>query len=63
MILFIAGYQITAFTAVAAKMGTSDTIHVEISERRILDVWVQLHDQTTWTRLDFEVATSWSFDG
>ena len=61
--LFAAGYKVTAFTAVAARMGSSDTIHVEVSERRVLDVWVRLYEQITWTRLDFDVATSWSFDG
>ncbi|XP_072026699.1 protein mesh-like [Amphiura filiformis] len=53
---------VTVFSAVAARLGSSDIIHVEVNERRTLDVWVKEQGQD-WRWLDFDELTWWSLNG
>ena len=64
----------TIFVAVAARQGISDQIHVEVSDRHILDVWFrsdagsdvitnQMTDNVGWRQLDFEESPWWNLNG
>ena len=57
------GASATIFTAVAARYGESDVIHIQISERRILDAYVKLMDEEDFVRVNFEEAPRWTFSG
>ena len=41
------------------KVGESDTVQVELNDRRTLDVWVRSEDRETWQRLGFEQSSWW----
>ena len=50
------------FVAIAAQFGSSDIIHVELNQRRIIDVWVREVD-LAWRRLDLTASNWWTFRG
>ncbi|XP_022099546.1 sushi domain-containing protein 2-like [Acanthaster planci] len=52
--------QATGLTVVAMKVGDSDTIQVEINDRRKLDVWVRREARAAWQRLGFEQSSWWT---
>ncbi|XP_070567840.1 protein mesh-like isoform X2 [Ptychodera flava] len=53
----------TVFKAFAMKGNSTATVHVERSNRRILDVYVLEHNGYEWQMLDFEEETFWEFQG
>ena len=50
------------FVAIAAQFGSSDIIHVELNQRRLMDVWVREVD-LAWRRLDLTASNWWTFRG
>ena len=53
----------TVFTAIAARFGDSDIVHVQTNERRVLDAYVRLSDEEEFNRVDFDVAFRWIYSG
>ncbi|XP_033646828.1 sushi domain-containing protein 2-like [Asterias rubens] len=59
MAQMIDNVKATGLTAVTMKVGESDTVQVELNDRRTLDVWVRSEDRETWQRLGFEQSSWW----
>ncbi|XP_070554568.1 sushi domain-containing protein 2-like [Ptychodera flava] len=54
----------TVFTAVAMSTRTSDTVQVQMNDRRTLDAWINSTEGNTgWERVDFEENNFWTFNG
>ena len=53
----------TVFTAIAARFGDSDIVHVQTNERRVLDAYVRLRDEEEFNRVDFDEAFRWIYSG
>ena len=53
----------TVFNAIAAHYGNSDVIHVATNERRVIDAYVRISDETEFTRVDFDQTSRWTYSG
>ncbi|XP_070567836.1 sushi domain-containing protein 2-like [Ptychodera flava] len=53
----------TVFKAFAMKGNDTATVHVQRSDRRILDVYIRELDDNDWQMLDFEEETFWEIQG
>ncbi|XP_070554203.1 protein mesh-like [Ptychodera flava] len=53
----------TVFNAFAMKSNSSDIIHVERNQRRMLDAYVRQEGEVEWLFIDFEENSWWNFQG
>ncbi|XP_070567838.1 sushi domain-containing protein 2-like isoform X2 [Ptychodera flava] len=53
----------TVFKAFAMKGNNTATVHVQRSDRRILDVYIRELDDNDWQMLDFEEEIFWEIQG
>ncbi|XP_038054969.1 sushi domain-containing protein 2-like [Patiria miniata] len=60
MAQLIENVQATGLTVATMRVGDSDTIQVEITDRRKLDVWVRREARGAWQRLGFEQSGWWT---
>ncbi|XP_071491471.1 protein mesh-like [Diadema antillarum] len=55
------GTDASVIVAIAARYGDGDVIHVQTNERRVMDAYIKPRGESSFSRLDFDVSTRWTF--